>query len=359
MAFMMMNTTEVESRMSKLETDQESNKLELQGLTSRIHTHQTEMEGLRSEIGANLTVQTCLSRAQSDGIEKQRKDIQQLANIIGRQNASIQSAYERLSALDANMTNSQLDLQFQDSKINDTTLNVLSSRIASLELDKIYEQVVLLNQSLRIGKLESDFVNITTDIEEHASKLTQIESDMISNHTNIKHQVESIFNNNNATLQSLTSRMTQLEWERSAYEDEELNLTRRVNEIEDRSHLNNLTIHAHDTRMSLLESGIVLSQERISNHTSRIHDIEISLASTNTSLENTNSILSGIISELKSNQYVRINDSNSMRDLTGYLLENVIPIQTISNNTERVQQLQRGIEDQNNTLTELAGNVFT
>ena len=352
---MMITATEVETRLSKLESNQEPNELELQELTSGTLTHQTEMELLRSEIEANLTVQTNIIRTQSDDIETQKNDIHQLANMIGRQNASIENAYERLSVLDANMT----DFQFQHSKINNNTLKVLSSRIAYLEADKINEQVVLLNQSLKIGKLESDFVNIITDIVEHASKLAQIESDMISNHTYIIHQVESICNNNNATLQSLTSRMTQVEWERSAYGDDQLNLTRRVNEIEDRSYLNNFTVLAHDTRMSLLESGIALNQELMTTHTSRINEIETNLASTNTSLENTISILSGIISELTSSQYVRINDADSMRDLTGYLLENVIPIQTISNNAERVQQLERGIQDQNSTLSQLAGNVLT
>ena len=356
-------STDTESRLSQLESNQTSYQFRLQKLTTKTYT-------LQSEINANLTFLGDIIKAQRDTIVTLSNDIHQLEAIIIGQNASIHDNYERLSLFDANTTEFEGDLQSQDRRlkqlekllyIENITLQSHSSRIAAIELDQINDRVVLLNQTKRIGQLESGFINITTVVISQDSKITKLESDQIIDHdmilnNTIMNQLETYCNKNNSTLLAHISRIEQIELDQSGSLVVQANLTRKLNQIEKCSLHNKITVQAHDSRISILESGLALNKDVIGNHTSIIIEIETGLAIVNTTLQNLATSIEILESEQTSNPSDQTDDPTLMNDFLDYLIADVIPFQTISNNTRRIEKLENSTSDQDASVQDFIFN---
>ena len=351
--------TDTESRLLHLEANQTSYQLELQQLITA-----------QSEIDANLTSLDNTIKSQNETINTISTAVLQLETSITAQNNSL---HERLTLLEINNTEYQSvllsqslllkQLQENNNNIYNISHQSYSSRIATLELDKTYCQDVLLNQTIRLSQLESDFRDEVVVTQAQESRIMKLESDQTTDHdvilnlTIIINQLEAYAIKDNGTLQEHILRIQGLERDQSENQDQHANLTSKLNKLEERSLKRNVTIHAHESRISTLESDLAMNLEVTFNHTIRIVAVETAFASVNATLQNMTTSIAILESEETSNPSGQTADPAVMKDFLGYLIADVIPFQTIANNTKRIQQLEDSTSDQDISLVELSLEV--
>ena len=364
--------SELDARMQVLEADKDTyitgnerkrfdfNQTSYQ-LALNVLRERTQM--FQQEINENLTSQADILKTQSDEIEKLINDIHHLESITELQNTSIYDNYVRLSLLDTNtivlhrnlsLYNFRLTEVEDRCNVDNITVNLqfVSSRIASLEREQTNDRDLLSNQTIQTSTLEACIVNLTAAMQAHDSKLTQIESDQstvhdaITNNTNNMNKLETIYNKNNSTLSALTLRIKNLEFQQSVSED-------RIIEIENILSRGNETLQAHGFMIEMMASDLSQTQDVIIDHSNRIIEVESKIAKSNTTLQNMNERITNLESEVIFNSTAQTVDPN----FVAFLRENVIPIQTILNNTQSLELLETTTSNHSTLLNEFMSEV--